>query len=174
MPVVRDRVAESRYLGDVALLLLLGMEMRTSSAQYEDELVNPGAGSARHDQEQCTRNLTSRQQRVGGVGKGQLSSGVVALVSSDRVGRLIDDVHPLAVGVDGHMARVRVAGSGQVLDLLDGARLAVVRVYPDGVAHVVGRVEEVIVGAQSRSVNSSGAVIGGVGERCDQRSRVVD
>lgn len=72
------------------------------------------------------------------------------------------------------MTRVRVAGSGQVLNLLDGARLAVVRVYPDGVAHVVGRVEEVIVGAQSRSVNSSGAVIGGVGERCNQRSRVVD
>lgn len=120
------------------------------------------------------RNLTSRQQRVGGVGKGELSSGVVALVSSNRIGRLVDNVHPLAVGVNGHMARVRVADSGQVLDLLDDARLAVVRVYPDGVAHVVGRVEEVVVGAQGRSMDTSGAVVGGVGERCDQRSRVVD
>lgn len=117
---------------------------------------------------------TVGQQRVGGVGESQLAGGGITLVGSDRAGRLVDDVNPASVGVNGEVAGIRALGSSKVLNLGDFTGGVVVGVHPNSVAHVVGRVDEVVVRAHVGSVDTGGAVVRDVRSSLLKDAIVVD
>lgn len=118
--------------------------------------------------------LTIWQQGISGVGESQHPGAVVPAVHGDGAGRLVDDVDPVAVGVDRQVPRFAAVVRVEVLDLLDRAGRLVHGVDPHAVAHVISRVEEVAVRAHVAAVDAGRRVVGRVGEDALQGAAVVD
>lgn len=109
------------------------------------------------------RLRTGREQRVCCVLVREQARGSVSRVHGYGIGSFVDDVDPCAVWVYGEMTGVRTWGRREVLQRLDGRSIAVVGMRPHGVARVVGRVDEGVVGADIEAVDARRGVVGQVG-----------
>lgn len=103
--------------------------------------------------------ITSRKKRISLIRKSQKTSGCVSSIYGNLTRSFLNNVDPVSVWMNSQVSWIASICSLQMLELCYFSNCSIITVCPKSISNIISRIEECVVRAETRTMESSGANI---------------